>query len=190
MAEPTIFVVESDSLVRQSILKALAVDDYNFEAYERPLDLLGRNAPLGHGCLVVGMSLLGMTGLELHERLLERGEQHPFILIVSDGDMALAVDAMRHGAADVLETPIDQERLLNSIRMAVAADSLCVCQRQLVESLTPREKEIMEALLTGAHSKKIARQLGISVKTIHVHQSHILSKMHVETVAELVARFK
>ncbi len=190
MDNPTIYVVEDDSLVREAILAALGDQHYKVEAYESPLQFLKRNAPLERGCLLFGMYLPGMTGLELHEKIMERGEQIPFILIANDGGVALAVDAIRGGAMDVLDTPIDQERLLESIQMAIAADSACERMERLIEALTPREKEIMSALLTGAHSKKIARQLGVAVKTVYVHQTHILRKMHVDTVAELIARFK
>jgi two-component system response regulator FixJ len=192
MPESTLYVVAANSLVRESILAALACS-YDVEVFESCSSLLGRNAPLGHGCLVLEVPLPHTTFLELRQELLDRGASHPFIAVVGHGDVPSAIEALRQGVIDVLEMPISRDKLLDTVRLCLASDRMsenCVCPLQFIKTLTPREKEVMKEFLTGVHSKKVARRLGISVNTVHVHRSHILKKMHVASVAELISQFK
>ena len=156
-------------------------------------DALAWCKPQIPGCFVLDQWIHGTSGLRLHEQLRAIGCQQPFIYFVRDGEIASAVEAMHHGALDCIEPPFGCQRLLNCVREAVAqdaesrrlhADRAAVLGR--VESLTSRERQILEYVAGGEITKSIARLLGISPKTVEVHRSNIMKKMQVESAAGLL----
>lgn len=156
-------------------------------------DALDYCEPQMPGCFVLDQLVRGTSGLQVHERLHAKGCQQPFIFVLQDGDVASAVEAMHHGALDCIERPLDRERLRSCIQEAIVQDAdfrrahaerAAVLAR--VVSLTPRERQILEYVAAGEITKSIARLLNISPKTVEVHRSNIMRKMHVESAAGLL----
>jgi FixJ family two-component response regulator len=131
--------------------------------------------------------------MELQRRLTERGDSLPIVFLTGHGDIAMSVQAMKRGALDFLTKPVDQADLLRAVRRAIEHHRRTLDEASVREAievrladLTPREHEVMCELLTGAANKTVADRLGISVKTVKVHRSHVMEKMQVRSVAELV----
>ena len=192
-AAPTVLVVEDDRVMRESLVWLLETAELNVEAYGSPDELLERYDPDQPGCLVLDLQLGKMTGLELWRRLQERGCRHPFIIISGQGDIGAAVQSMHDGAVDFLEKPFDRQLFLGRVRQAIERDANNRHRRvsdletqSQIDSLTPREREVMGLVVDGKLTKQIARRLDISEKTVEVHRSHVTKKMHVQSVAQLV----
>jgi FixJ family two-component response regulator len=190
-----ILVVEDDRDMRHSLVWMLRANGYRAEGFGTSEELLEVYDPDRPGCLLLDLELPNMSGLELIEHLRLRGCcHHPFIVISGHGEVAAAVTAMHSGAIDFLEKPFEHERLLDGVRQALERDSEARRRRleaqsvgALVASLTQREREVMELVIAGKLTKQIAKDLGISPKTVEVHRSHLTRKMQVESVAQLVA---
>jgi two-component system response regulator TtrR len=186
-------VVEDDRVMRESLVWLLKTAELNAEAYGLPGELLERYDPDQPGCLVLDLQLSEMTGLELWQRLREKGCRHPFIIISGQGNICTAVQSMHEGAVDFIEKPFDHQRLLSRVRQAIQHDANNRRRRvshletqTRIDSLTPREREVMELVVEGNLTKQIAKRLEISGKTVDVHRSHVTKKMHVQSVAQLV----
>lgn len=145
------------------------------------------------GCILLDLRLPGMSGLELQARLMERSYCPPIVFLTGYGDVSAAVRAMRQGAMDFLTKPISGESLLESIRKALALDGerrrevahKATIQARL-ELLTPRERQVLEGVLAGRSNKQIGSGLGISHKTVEQHRSHMMAKLHVGSIVQLV----
>jgi two-component system, LuxR family, response regulator FixJ len=193
MCQPTLFLVEDDRAVRESLAWLLTQENYRVEAYSSPAELLAAYEPSKPGCLILDLHLPGMNGLQLRDQLLERGCEHPFIIITGHGDVPEATRAMRMGAVDFIEKPLPREVLLDRVREAVKFDAQQRRARQQqqqfqerYQSLSHREQEVLELVMDGKLTKQIADQLGISVKTVEVHRSNLTRKMGVSSVVQLV----
>jgi two-component system, LuxR family, response regulator FixJ len=188
-----VFLVDDDQQIRDSLAWMLRSVGLEVECYGSPEAALAACTPDRPACLVIDLQLPGMSGLELRKRLLENGCYQPFIVMSGHGDVSLAVRAMRMGAMDFLEKPFSHQRLLEAIQKGVERDAderrrhaeRTAIQTRL-ESLTPREREVLSLVADGTLSKRIAGQLGISPKTVEVHRSNIMKKMKVDSVAQLV----
>jgi FixJ family two-component response regulator len=162
-------------------------------------DALDYCEPQMPGCFVLDHPIRGVSGLRVHEQLHAKGCQQPFLCVLSNGDVASAVEAMHRGALDCIERPVNRDRLLSCVLKGIAQDADLRDSRAQragvmaqVESLTPRERQILEYVATGEITKTIARLLSISPKTVEVHRSNIMRKMHVESAAglfHLIARY-
>jgi len=191
--QPTIFLVEDDAAARETIAQGIRDSKLAIESFATPEEMLASCDPARPGCQVLDMFLPGMTGLELRSELCRRGCRQPFVAITGDGDVRMAVEAMRSGAVDFLEKPFSMSHLLAAIRDAIGRDAAARAARQesesiksLLESLTPRERQVMDMVVTGQLTKQIASQLGISIKTVDVHRSNVIHKMGVKSTAQLV----
>ena len=189
----TVFLVEDDKAVRDSVTRMLILDGLDVEAFGDPSELLNVYDPSKPGCLLIDLRLPQMNGLELHVELLKLGCQHPFIIITGHGDVPHATAAMRAGAVDFLEKPFDRQCLLDRIHEAIRRDATHRQKRARQESiqartdlLTPREREVLKLVVDGKLTKQIARELGITTKTVEVHRSRVTTKMQAESVAQLV----
>jgi two-component system response regulator FixJ len=189
----TVFLVDDDKAVRDSVTRTLTLDGLDVEAFGHPSELLNAYDPSKPGCLLFDLRLPQMNVLELYAELLKLGCQHPFIIITGHGSVAHATAAMREGAVDFLEKPFDRQCLLDRIYEAFRRDANHREKRSQQESiraridlLTPREREIMELVVDGRPTKQIARKLGIASKTVEVHRHRITQKMQTESVAQLV----
>lgn len=191
--KPTVFVVEDDDDMRQSLERLLGSEGLCVESYASPQAFLDAFDPARPGCLLLDLRLPGMSGLEMVERLRAHDPHPPFIVITGHGDVPTAVHAMHDGALDFLEKPVSRQSLLERVQEALAADAQSRARhtaRRHVETrltrLTPREREVLELMVAGTSTKAIADRLRISAKTVEIHRANVRQKMGVNSVAQLV----
>jgi two-component system response regulator FixJ len=189
----TVFVVGDVYDVRECLDGVTTTGPLAVRRFDSADDALDYCEPHMPGCFVVDQQIRGTSGLQVHEQLHAKGCQQPFIFVLQDLDVALAVKAMHRGALDCIERPLDRERMRSCIQQAIARDTdlrrLQAAQAAVlarVVSLTPRERQVLEYVAAGDITKSIARRLGISPKTVEVHRSNIMRKMHVESAAGLL----
>lgn len=191
--EAMVYLVDDDAAVRagfSALFRSVGLPVKSFASGEAFLESVDEHAL---GCLVVDVRMPGMSGLELQERLRDRGVGLPIILISAHGDVPMAVRAMKAGAIDFLEKPVNEQLLLDRIQgcLSVARHvydnaELIAVTRARLEALTPREREVLDRLVKGESSKVIAAELDISPRTVDVHRSHIMDKLGARSIAELV----
>jgi len=190
---PTVYVVDDDpDLLRalERLLQSAALNVATFSSAHDFLDQYDRNAP---GCLVLDLAMPGLGGLEL-QRMLERQDSLlPIIFLTGRGDIALSVEAMKHGAADFLTKPVDDTALISAIHAALAknrARRSMSAERERVTrclaTLTERERQVLELVVAGKLNKQIADELGTVEKTVKFHRGNLMRKMGVRVVADLV----
>jgi FixJ family two-component response regulator len=195
MAEqiPTVFIIDDEKAMRESLKTLMETVGLNSKTYSSADKFLEDYDQKIHGCLVVDVRLPGMSGLELQAKLIQEGIKLPVIVITGHGDVPMAVQAMKMGALNFIEKPFRDQVLLDNIQKAIDFDAKMrneqtknVESKIKLESLTPREREIIGLLVTGKPNKAIAFELGISQKTVDFHRANILKKMGVESVVGLV----
>jgi Response regulator len=193
LAAQTIHIVDDDEAFRDSLVWLLESSGYATRTYTSAEEFLTACQPDMSGCLIVDVRMAGMTGIELHDRLGSIGCTLPTIIVTGHGDVPMAVTAFRQGVVDFIEKPLDEEYVLKQIAHCVAQDRNNREQRQRLESyaqrfesLTPREREVLECIVQGKLNKQIADILNISIKTVEVHRSRVMEKMQVTTIADLV----
>jgi len=191
---PTMFVVDDDSAVRGAIRDLLQQDGRTVEIYASSEAFLEAYRPGREGCLLIDAQMPGMGGLELLQRLKREGNRLPAIMITGQGDVPKAVDAMKAGAADLIEKPIGRDELFASIEHALehtrdSAKLLSVrrdAASALLASLTVRQRQIMELVLAGHPSKNIAADLGISQRTVENHRAAVMKKTGSHSLSALI----
>ena len=190
--EQTIFIVDDDAAIRDSLRMMLEVAGYTVRDFASAQSFLS-DADLQGGCLIVDIRMPGMGGLELQEELVRRKANVPVIVITGHGDVPLAVRAMRAGAMDFVEKPFDSERMLQSVADALEAGQRAQSRaaeakaaRDLLDLLTPREREILDQLVKGHANKVVAHQLGISPRTVEIHRASIMEKLHARNLSHVV----
>ena len=189
----TVFVVDDDPAVRKSLTRLMEQVELPVQDYRNAQEFLESYRPETPGCLVLDVRMPGMSGLELHRELLQRGWTIPVLFLTAHGDVPMAVDALKRGAFDFIEKPLRGQLLIDTIRRALVCD---IEQRQhadrkdTIESrfglLTPREMEVVEMVVEGKNNKAIAGELGVSPQAIDARRSRAMAKLQVESVAELV----
>ena len=192
-AGPTIFVVDDDPAVLKSLSRLLRSARLDVVTFSSPREFLGRHEPSAPGCLVLDVAMPGLNGLELQEALAVKGSEVPIIFLTGHGDIPMSVQAMKRGAVDFLTKPVNDEDLLKAVHVAVEKDRIAREARaeldeiqQRLATLTPREREVMEHVISGQLNKQTAADLGTVEKTIKVHRARVMEKMKVQSVAELV----
>ena len=191
--EATVFIVDDDDAVRDSLEDLVDSVGLKAEIFASAQEFLAAYDPLRAGCLVLDIRMPGMSGLELQERLGERQAVLPIIFITGHGDIPMAVEAMRRGAVDFIQKPFRDQDLLDRINSALAQG---VGRREDMEeqrvieerihSLTRRERQVMEMVVEGKANKVIAIDLGLSQRTVEVHRANVMEKMRTKTLADLV----
>lgn len=188
-----VFVVDDDKAMRDSVCMLLESVGINCEAFSCADDFLASCNPAQEGCLLLDVRMPGMSGMELLSILNPKGIMLPVILITGHGDVPMAVRALKHGAFDFLQKPFNPQELLDRAQAALKLDrenrlrfNKINQRRAHLETLTSREREVVDLIVSGDSSKVIAMKLGISPKTVDVHRAHILRKLDVKSIAEIV----
>ena len=191
--EQVVYIVDDDSDVRESLVILMETVGQAFKEYESAHAFLGDYHEGMRGCLVADIRMPRMSGLELLEKLIDAGSLLPIIFITGHGDISLAVKAMRRGALDFIRKPFHEQNLLDRINEALDIEDgkrkLQMDKQQLVarfDSLSQRELEVLELVAQGKMSKVVADDLGISERTVEAHRSHIMRKLGIHTVAQLI----
>jgi two-component system, LuxR family, response regulator FixJ len=187
-----VYVVDDDAAVRDSLELLLNSAGFETRAFASAEAFLSHPRAPGRVCLLSDIRMAGMSGIELLETMRGRGADCPVVLITGHGDVPLAVDAMKRGASDFLEKPFDDEHLIGAISVALArgasgaATSADPEAAARVAELSRRERQVMEGLVKGLSNKAIARDYGISPRTVEVYRANVMKKMRAASLAELV----
>lgn len=190
---PAVLVVDDDPAVLKSLSRLLQSADLPVVTFASPRQFLDRHDPALPGCLVLDVSMPGLNGLELQQTLAAKGSVRQVVFLTGHGDIPTSVQAMKQGAVDFLTKPVNADDLLKAVRAAIEKDRLqretaaeVTAIRQRLATLTPREHEVLEHVVSGQLNKQIAADLGIVEKTIKVHRARVMEKMNVQSLAELV----
>ena len=190
---PTVFVIDDDDAVRDSLRFLIASADLDVKTYASAQDFLDAHEPGRLGCMLVDVRMPGMSGLELQKELPKRKIDLPVIIITGHGDVPMAVSALKAGAFDFIEKPLDDELLLKTVRRAIdesrsAARARARLQgaRDRLQRLTERERQVLDMVIAGETNKAIAHKLGISHKTVEAHRAHVMEKTGSHSLAELI----
>jgi two-component system, LuxR family, response regulator FixJ len=192
-AEPTVFVVDDDEDARDSVCVLVRSMGIRAEPFSSAEEFLARHVKAAPGCLVTDVRMLGMSGIELQEKLIEQGISIPVIVLTAYARTRVTVRAMAAGAVTLLEKPYDEEELWDAIRKALARDAerrACLERhrevRQRADQLTPGERAVMDLVVQGLPNKAIAVKLDISVRAVENRRRAVFTKMQAGSVAELV----
>lgn len=191
--ERLVHVVDDDAAVRRSLEQLLRAAGFEAVTYETPFAFLNAVATLAPGCLLLDVRMPGIGGLELQERLNEMGMHLPVVVLTAQGDVTTAVRAMKAGASDFIEKPCNDEVLLKAIETALESSSgrhdreqEVVNAAERIGALSPREWQVLDALVAGHPNKVIAYDLGLSVRTVEVHRARMMERLGVRQLAEAV----
>jgi len=194
MNSQTVYIIDDDTSIADSLLMLLASEGIEAKAFDSAAEFLEFCEPTLRGCILLDISMPGMSGIELQRWLVENGINIPIIFLTGSGDIPLSSQAFRSGALDFLEKPFDIGKLLERVREALARDSehwhshyRKNLLKEYYSHLTPREKEILKWVSAGYSSKEIAKVVGISNRTIEVHRSHVMEKLKAKSLAELIS---
>lgn len=191
--EPAVYIVDDDAAVRDSLALLLGLHGYQTQAFASAEDFLAAWRPERNGCLLLDLKMPGMDGLALQARLNALGSHLPLVVITAHGDVAAARAALKAGALDFLEKPIDDVLLLELILevMTRAREATLTAARsanleERMANLTPREREVMEFAADGLNNREIAARLAISPRTVEVYKARMMEKMQVRRLSELI----
>jgi len=187
-SERIVHVVDDDAAIRRAMARLLRSARLETVGYETAQAVLNAAPSLSSGCILLDVQMPGMDGLELLARLSEFGIELPVIVVTGHGDVPTAVKAMKAGAVDFIEKPIDEAQLLAAIDAALAEKKSAARNRAAARAtgqmalLSPRERQVLEAIAIGRPNKLIAYDLGISVRTVEVHRAHMLDRLGVRYI--------
>jgi FixJ family two-component response regulator len=189
----TVFVVDDDAAVRKAVARLLRSAGIAVAAFASPVEFLAQYDPAAPGCLVLDIAMPDCNGLELQRMLGEKGCILPIIFLTGQGNVSNGVQAMKRGAFDFLSKPVKDKNLLTAVRAALEKDAVARSEqaklseiRARLDTLTPREREMLEHVIAGKLNKQIAGEMGITESTVKMHRARVMEKMKVQSVAELV----
>ena len=192
-SEPTVYAVDDDLFTRTLLEQIFNSADLPVETYASGEEFLASYSPGNCGCLLLDMMMPGMDGLELQRQLASRGNNTPVIFLSGADQISTAVSALKAGAVDFIEKPVEPAEILSSVNKAFTLDQQLRYKRlqeaeieHRLTQLTRRETEVLKWIVRGKSNKLVARILDISTRTVEVHRRNVLSKMQAESVAELV----
>jgi FixJ family two-component response regulator len=192
-ATATIHVVDDDESLRTALMRLLRAAGYAIRTYASAGDFLLNKPENAPGCVILDVRMPGPSGFELQEAIAKLDESLPIIFLTGHGDIPMSVRAIKAGAVDFLTKPVRRETLLQAVRTALAGSAERCATRELLhslrsryESLTPREREVFARVVSGKLNKQIAGELGTCERTVKAHRAHVMEKMQLTSVAELV----
>ncbi len=193
MSEPTIFIIDDDLSARRGLSRLVRAAGMNVESFASAKDFLESGKFEGPGCIVLDVRMPEMTGPELQTELGKAEYSMPIIFLSAHADVETTAEAMKKGAVDFLTKPVDRDDLLGAIHTSLAKDAENRAQtaelsniQEQIDTLTPREHEVMTYVIAGMLNKQIAVRLGISEETVKIHRGRVMQKLEIESVAELV----
>ena len=190
---PTVFVVDDDDAIRKAVSRLLRSAGIAVAVFASPSEFLAQYDPDMPGCLVLDLAMPDINGLQLQTTLAKKGCTLPIIFLTGQGDVSKSVQAMKHGAFDFFSKPVKEKDLLPAVRAAIERNAVArreqarlseICAR--LDTLTPREREVLEHVVAGKLNKQIASDLGITEATVKMHRARVMTKMKVQGVADLV----
>jgi FixJ family two-component response regulator len=189
----TVYVVDDDEAVRDSLQWLLEGKDFRVRGFDSAETFLARYDPREVACLLVDIRMGGMSGLELQDKLIERNSPLPVVFITGHGDVPMAVSTMKKGAMDFVQKPFKEEelvplveRMLENARKSFTEHHESATREALLAKLTGRESQVLERIVAGRLNKQIADDLSISIKTVEAHRANIMEKLGANTVADLL----
>jgi FixJ family two-component response regulator len=193
MSEATVFIIDDDPSARRGLARLVRAAGMNVESFAAAREFLDSGKYGGPGCIVLDVRMPEMTGPELQAELVKAEYSMPIIFLSAHGDVEITAEAMKKGAVDFLTKPVDRDDLLGAIQLSLAKDAKNRAQRaeiatirEQINSLTPREYEVMTYVITGMLNKQIAAELGISEATVKIHRGRVMKKLGTASVADLV----
>jgi FixJ family two-component response regulator len=191
--EQTVFIVDDDVAVRDSLALLLGLKGYRTAIYSSAEDFLAAYRKDWRGCLVLDIKMSGMTGLDLQAQLAAQGIELPIVIITGHGDAASARSALKSGAVDFLEKPLDEEQLVAAVGSALERDAKRRAEKlggseasSRLARLTPRERQVMDLAAAGRHNREIGEALGISPRTVEVYKARLMEKLQARNLSELI----
>jgi len=192
-SDEVVHVIDDDEAVRDSLGFLLRSAKVEVRTYESAVAFLEQSSGLTSGCIITDVRMPGLDGLDLLRRLRQQDVRLPVIIVTGHGDVPLAVEAMKIGAADFLEKPFDDDALLASVRAALSRhdkDARQDAERGAIQerltALSNRERQVLEGLVAGLPNKTIAHDLGISPRTVEIYRANVMTKMEAKSLSELV----
>lgn len=188
-----VFVIDDDKSVRSSLKRLLSAADYQTEVFASASDFLTRALHPGPACVIVDVKMPGLDGIEFQKTLIKRRREEQLVFVTGHGNIPMCAEAMKAGAVDFLPKPFKARELLHCVERALersvdqrrhAAEQNEA--RRLLDTLTPREFEVMQLVITGMLNKQVGLELGMAEKTVKVHRGRVTQKLGVSSVAELV----
>ena len=191
--EPIVFVIDDDPLIREGMRSLIKSVGLRVEAFPSAQDFLLAKRPDTSACLILDVRMPGVSGLDLQRKLSDAKIEIPIIFITGHGDIPMSVRAMKEGALEFLTKPVRGQDLLDAVQKAIAGDRVLRKEREELsnirarfDSLTPREKEVLDLVVAGLLNKQIADELGTSELTVKTHRAHVMQKTQAESLAHLV----
>jgi FixJ family two-component response regulator len=191
--DPIVFVIDDDRMIRDGLQSLIRSVGLRVETFASAQEFLGAKRPDTPACLVLDVRMPGLSGLDLQLKLRDDGIPIPIIFITGHGDIPMSVRAMKEGAHEFLTKPVRGQDLLDAVQKALASDRALRQERREAheirarfESLTPREKQVLELVVEGLLNKQIADRLGMSELTVKTHRAHVMEKTQAESLAHLV----
>lgn len=190
---PIVFVVDDDPAMRESMRWLIESIGLTVQTHANAKEFLDRYDPASVGCIVLDVRMPGLSGLDLQDELATRGSLLPIIMITGYAEVPMAVRAMKAGAIDFIEKPFSDQDLLDRVRFAIDLNRQVRAEKDeraeiysRVARLTPREREVCNRVIAGMSNKVIAKELGLSTKTVEVHRARLMEKLQASTLADLV----
>ena len=188
-----VFVIDDDASMRKSLARLLDTARYKTELFKSASEFLTRSPHSGPSCVIVDVRMPGLNGIDFQKALIEHGREEQLVFITGHGDIPMCAQAMKAGAVDFLPKPFKPKQLLESVERALTRSTEQRCReseknhvRRLLSRLTPREHEVMQLVATGMLNKQVGAELGMAEKTVKTHRAHMMQKLGITSVAELM----